>query len=231
MQAWRRRWLQHLDSSGSIDMCDCLEPRAPFAPNGKDARHETCQARAARRNIEIACCHFEGDDRCERAKRLAVLDFAVEAIAHLSRMRRRKDAAMAKRTWSELKSALHPSDDAIGRQIVSNLIDQPKVPKKDDRVDRGPDFQSKCGHNKAPRQLRIRHLLAQAERTRAQNLILRGYVRWLRRLKPHLLPSTDPASRFPHGVLGPAARVCPPEPAGRWQRNRRTADLPRCPDQ
>src|SRR5207245_357296 len=187
-------------------------------PNGKDARHETCQARAARRNIEIACCHFDGDDRCERAKRLAVLDFAVEAIAHLSRMRRRKDAAMAKRTWSELKSALHPSDDAIGRQIVSNLIDERVVvavldevtvfscepcqlrsinrrSPKDDRVDRGPDFQSKCGHNKAPRQLRIRHLLAQAERTRAQSLILRGYVRWLRRLKPHLLPSTDPASR------------------------------------
>src|SRR6266849_5166729 len=124
MQPWRHRWLQHLDSSGSIDMCDCPQPRAPFAPNGKDARHETCQPRAARRNIEIPCCHFDGDDRCERAKRLAVLDFAVEAIAHLSRMRRRKDAAMAKRTWSELKSALHPSDDAIGRQIVSNLIDE-----------------------------------------------------------------------------------------------------------
>src|SRR5229473_3391925 len=127
MQAWRHRWLQHLDSSGSIDMCDCPQPRAPFAPNRKDARHETCQARAARRNIEIACCHFDGDDRCERAKPLAVLDFAVEAIAHLSRVRRRKDAAMAKRTWSELKSALHPSDDAIGRQIVSDLIDERAV--------------------------------------------------------------------------------------------------------
>src|SRR6202047_799452 len=114
MQAWRHRWLQHLDSSGSIDMCDCLQPRVPFAPNGKDARHETCQPRTTRGNIEIPCCHFDGDDRCERAKRLAVLDFAVEAIAHLSGMRRRKDTAMAKRPWTELKSALHPSDDASG---------------------------------------------------------------------------------------------------------------------
>src|SRR5260370_33262404 len=124
MQGWGNRWLQHLDSSGSIHMSDCLYPRAPFGPNGKDARHETCQAGAARRNIEIARCHFNGNDRCERAKRLAVLDFAVEAIAHLSRMRRREDAAMAQRTRSERKSALHPSADSIGRQIVSNLIDE-----------------------------------------------------------------------------------------------------------
>jgi hypothetical protein len=39
-------------------------------------------------------------------------------------MRRRKDAAMAKRTRPELKSALHPSDDAIGRQVVGNLLDE-----------------------------------------------------------------------------------------------------------
>src|ERR1700730_6586670 len=127
MQAWRHTWLQHVDSSVSIDMCDCLQPRAPFAPNGKDARHETCQPRAARRNIEIPCCHFDGNDRCEGAKRLAVFDFAVEAIAHLSRMGRRKDTAMAKRPWSELKGPLHPSDDASGCQIVSNLIDERAV--------------------------------------------------------------------------------------------------------
>src|SRR5712675_3762224 len=114
MQAWRHRWLQHLDASGPIDMGDRLEPRPPFAPNRKHTRHETCQPRATRWNIEILSCHFDGDDRCERAKRLAVLDFAVEAITHLSIMRRRKDAPMAKRSWSELKSALHPSDDAAG---------------------------------------------------------------------------------------------------------------------
>src|SRR5260370_5628318 len=121
MQAWRHRWLQHLDSSGSIDMCDCLQPRAPFAPNGKDARHETCQPRTTRGDIEIPCCHFDGDDRCERAKRLAVLDFAVEAIAHLSGMRRRKDTAMAKGTWTELKSSLPPSHNPPASQTHSDL--------------------------------------------------------------------------------------------------------------
>src|SRR5260370_34093667 len=107
----------------------------------------------------------------------------------------------------------------------------PKVPKTDDRVDRGPDFQSECGHNKARHQLRIRHLLALAERIHAQSLILRGYVRWLRRLRPLLLPRIGPTSRFPDGVLGQAPRVCPPGSAGRWQRNQRTADPPRFPDQ
>ena len=34
---------------------------------------------------------------------------------------------MAKSTRPELKSALHPSDDAIGGQIVSNLIDERAV--------------------------------------------------------------------------------------------------------
>src|SRR5260370_39037919 len=108
MQGWGNRWLQHLDSSGSIHMSDCLYPRAPFAPNGKDARHETCQARAARRHIEIACCHFDRDDRCERATRLARLDLAVEAIAHRGGRRRRKDAAMSKGTWPQTRAALHP---------------------------------------------------------------------------------------------------------------------------
>src|SRR6266851_3232744 len=112
MQAWCHRRLQHLKSSSPIDMCDCLEPRAPFAPNRKYPRHETGQPRAAWWNIEVPCCHFDRHDRCKRAERLAVFDFAVEAIAHLSRIRRRQDAAMAKRPWSELKSPLHPSDDA-----------------------------------------------------------------------------------------------------------------------
>src|SRR6266702_4998250 len=112
MQAWRHRWLQHLDSSGPIDMCDCLKLRPPFGSNRKHAGHETRQACATWWHIEIAPCGFDRHDRCKRAEWLAVLDFAVEAIAHFGRMRRRQDAAVAKRARPELKSALHPPHDA-----------------------------------------------------------------------------------------------------------------------
>src|ERR1041385_3083146 len=90
-------------------MCDCLEPRPPFRPNRKHPRHEARQPYAGWRNIEIACCGFDGHDRCKRAELLAKLNFAVEPIAHFGGMRRRENTAMAECAWPELKSALHPS--------------------------------------------------------------------------------------------------------------------------
>src|SRR5215470_8778793 len=108
-------------------MCDCLELGPPFASNWKHSRHETRQACAPWRNVEIARCGLYGHDRCERAKWLAVLDFAVEPITHFGRMGRRQDAAVAKRARPELKRALHPPHDSGGRQIIGNLIDERAV--------------------------------------------------------------------------------------------------------
>src|SRR5438270_6461038 len=105
-------------------MCDGLQPRLPFAADWKYAGHETRQACSSRRNIEIARCHFDRDHRRERAKRLAVFDLAVQPITHFGRMRRTEDAAVTKCARSELKSALHPPDDAAGGQVAGNLIDE-----------------------------------------------------------------------------------------------------------
>src|SRR6266852_8515540 len=104
MQSWCHRRLQHLYSSSPIDMCDRLQPRPPFAPNRKHPGHETRQAHSARGNFEIACCNFDGYDWCKRAEWLAVLDFAVEPMAHFGRVRRREDAAVPKRARPELQS-------------------------------------------------------------------------------------------------------------------------------
>src|SRR5262245_53012575 len=109
--------LQRLDSGSPVHMRDCLKPGPPFWPNGNYARHETCKASAGWRYVEIARCRVNGHNRCEWPKRLAIFDFAVQPVARFGRVRRREDAAVAKCTRAELESAIHPSDDAISRQV------------------------------------------------------------------------------------------------------------------
>src|SRR5690349_14003731 len=110
-------------------MCDRLELRPPFGSNRKHPGHEPRQTCAGRRNVEIAFSGFNRDNRCKRAEWLAVLDLAVEPIAHFGRMGRCEDATVAKRARPELKSALHPPNDAVGRQIASDLIDERAIRK------------------------------------------------------------------------------------------------------
>ena len=119
--------LERLHPRRAVDVRDRREPCPPLGPHREDAGHETREARAAGRQLEVAIGRFDGHDRRERPELLAILDFAIEPIAHFGRVRRGEDAAVAERTRPELESAVHPADDAAGGEIVGDPIDQIRV--------------------------------------------------------------------------------------------------------
>src|SRR5207253_5252837 len=72
--------------------------------------------------------------RREGPELFAKLDVAVEPIARLARVRRRQDAAMAERAWSELACALHPPDDASRGELVGHALDERRLVQLVDRL-------------------------------------------------------------------------------------------------
>ena len=97
---------------------------APFRSDREDARHETRQPRAAVRQNEIAISKLDRNDGRERTELLAILDLAIDPVAHLRVVRRGQNAAMAERARAEFERTLHPADDASCHQIVRGLFDQ-----------------------------------------------------------------------------------------------------------
>src|SRR5262245_58710354 len=108
-------------------MSDRSQSRSPLGPHTKHSRHETTEARAAGRQIEIPFGRLGECDRRERPEFFAVLDVAIEAVAHLTRMRCRENAAMAERSRSELARTLHPANDAAGVEVVRCSFDQARI--------------------------------------------------------------------------------------------------------
>ena len=69
--------------------------------------------------------HLGRHRRGEGAELLALLDVAVEAVAHRGVVRRRQDAAVAERAGAELERAVHPADDLARRRAsAATLFDQ-----------------------------------------------------------------------------------------------------------
>ena len=182
------------------------EPRAPLRPHREDARHEARQPRAARRQLEIAVGRLDRHDRRERPELLAILDVAIEPVAHLARVRRGEDAAMAERARAELGGAIHPADDAAGGELVRDPFDERchrralstswpssrrgprqlvsvdrRAPRTDGRARRGRDCRNGCDRHRARPRARSPHRRAPAERTRARSRTRRGCARWRRR--------------------------------------------------
>ena len=108
-------------------MRDGRELGAPFGPHGKHARHEAREPRAAGGQFEIPIRRFGSDNRRERPELLAMLDVAVEPIAHADRVRRGEQTAMAQRARPVLAGAVHPADDAVGGEIGRDPLDERAV--------------------------------------------------------------------------------------------------------
>ena len=80
------------------------------------------EPRAARRQLEVALGRLDRHGRRERPELLAVLDVAIEPVAHLGVVRRGEDAAVAERARAELGGAVHPADDAAGGELVARCV-------------------------------------------------------------------------------------------------------------
>ena len=103
------------------------EPLAPLGADLEDARHEPPESGAATRQLEVAISRLDRRDRRERAEGVAVLDVAIQAIAHLARARCREDAAVAQSARTELGRAVHPADHAAVVQRVGRPLDDRRV--------------------------------------------------------------------------------------------------------
>src|SRR5438067_1377661 len=80
--------------------------------------------RPPRRHLEVAVERLDRRHRRERTEVFAILDVAIEAIADVARMRRSQETAMAERPRPELRRAVHPADDAAGRELGGDSLDE-----------------------------------------------------------------------------------------------------------
>ena len=205
VQSRRHVALERLEPGRAVDVRDRGELRPPLGPHREDARHEPSQPRAARRQLEIAVGRLDRRNRRKRPELLAVLDVAIEPVAHLGRVRRGQNTAMAERARPELGGAVHPADDTAGDQLVRDPLDQRTLvelfdvlailarrPRQLTRVHRRPPermvghvpigvARGKCGRHRAPHRARNRHHQEQAGRRRARSPIRPGSVHWRRR--------------------------------------------------
>src|SRR5262249_48809641 len=134
VQSWRHLAFEDLRTGRPIDVRDRREPVSPLRSYRKNARHEPPEPRSSGRQVEIAVRHVDRDHRGEWPELFAVLDVAVEPVAHYARVWSGQDAAMAKSTRAELAGAIHPADDPAGGELVGGAFYQGRVVQLLDRL-------------------------------------------------------------------------------------------------
>src|SRR5262249_60374761 len=124
LESWRQLTLERLNARRSINVRDRRQLRSPLAANREDAGHVAGEPCAAARQIEIDVGGLDRRYRRKGPELLAILDVAIEPVAHLDRVRRGQDAAMTERARPELGGAVHPTDAPARGEVAGDQRDQ-----------------------------------------------------------------------------------------------------------